>query len=240
MVELSIEGMHCAGCASTIERALSQVPGVVSVKVSLSNETAVIKGEAEAELLIDAVSKTGYEAVLQLSEALPEPRLEASPSTDLKQLFPLFLIFFYIIVATLLMNRSEITVAEFMYDFMGLFYIVFSFFKFLDYKNFPQTFAMYDPIAKAITAYGWVYPFIETALGLAFLLRVALFPSLITALIILGATTVGVVRVLFIKSQIQCACLGTALQLPMTKATLIENSIMLLMTMWMLFSLFGG
>ena len=240
MVELSIEGMHCAGCVSTIERALSQVPGVVSVKVSLSNETAVIKGEAEAELLIDAVSKTGYEAVLRLSEALPEPRLEASPSTDLKQLFPLFLIFFYIIVATLLMNRSEITVAGFMYDFMGLFYIVFSFFKFLDYKNFPQTFAMYDPIAKVITAYGWVYPFIETALGLAFLLRVALFPSLITALIILGATTVGVVRVLFIKSQIQCACLGTALQLPMTKATLIENSIMLLMTMWMLFSLFGG
>ena len=240
MVELSIEGMHCAGCVSTIERALSQVPGVVSVKVSLSNETAVIKGEAEAGLLIDAVSNTGYEAVLQLSEALPELDLESSPSSDLKQLFPLFLIFFYIIVATLLMNRSEITVAEFMYDFMGLFYIVFSFFKFLDYKNFPQTFAMYDPIAKAITAYGWVYPFIETALGLAFLLRVALFPSLITALIILGATTVGVVRVLFIKSQIQCACLGTALQLPMTKATLIENSIMLLMTMWMLFSIFGG
>lgn len=240
MVELSIEGMHCAGCVSTIERALSQVPGVVSVKVSLSNETAVIKGEAEAGLLIDAVSKTGYEAALQLSEALPELDLEASPSSDLKQLFPLFLIFFYIIVATLLMNRSEITVAGFMYDFMGLFYIVFSFFKFLDYKNFPQTFAMYDPIAKAITAYGWVYPFIETALGLAFLLRVALFPSLITALIILGATTVGVVRVLFIKSQIQCACLGTALQLPMTKATLIENSIMLLMTMWMLFSIFGG
>jgi len=232
--------MHCAGCASTIERALSQVPGVVSVKVSLSNETAVIKGEAEAGLLIDAVSKTGYEAALQLSEALPELDLEALPSSDLKQLFPLFLIFFYIIVATLLMNRSEITVAGFMYDFMGLFYIVFSFFKFLDYKNFPQTFAMYDPIAKAITAYGWVYPFIETALGLAFLLRVALFPSLITALIILGATTVGVVRVLFIKSQIQCACLGTALQLPMTKATLIENSIMLLMTMWMLFSIFGG
>ena len=99
---------------------------------------------------------------------------------------------------------------------------------------------MYDPIAKAVPAYGWVYPFIETALGLAFLLRIALFPSLIITLIILGATTVGVVRALFIKSQIQCACLGTALQLPMTKATLIENSIMLLMAMWMLFSSFGG
>lgn len=240
MVQLSIKGMHCAGCVSTIERALSQVPGVTSAKVSLSNETAVVEGEAGAALLIDAVSKTGYEAISKRQESPPEPHLEVPPPSDLKQLFPLFLIFFYIIVATLLMNRSEITIAGFMYDFMGLFYIVFSFFKFLDYKNFPQTFAMYDPIAKAVPAYGWVYPFIETGLGLAFLLRIALFPSLVVTLIILGATTLGVVRVLFSKSQIQCACLGTALQLPMTKATFIENSIMLIMAMWMLFSSFGG
>jgi hypothetical protein len=36
------------------------------------------------------------------------------------------------------------------------------------------------------------------------------------------------------KSELQCACLGTALKLPMTKATLIENLIMILMAAWML------
>jgi len=36
------------------------------------------------------------------------------------------------------------------------------------------------------------------------------------------------------KSAIHCACLDTALTLPMTKATFIENSIMLFMAIWML------
>ena len=133
------------------------------------------------------------------------------------------------------MNRIDFRVADFMYDFMGLFYIVFSFFKFLDYKNFPDSFAMYDPIAKAIPAYGWTYPFLETVLGLAFLLRVELYIALIIALIILGVTTVGVTRALMNKLAIHYACLGTALTLPMTKATFIEkNSIMLFMATWML------
>ena len=166
--------------------------------------------------------------------SLSANRSQGTSKSDLKQLSPLFLVLFYITMAALLMNRIDFRVANFMYDFMGLFYIVFSFFKFLDYKNFPDSFAMYDPIAKAIPAYGWTYPFLETVLGLAFLLRVELYSVLIITLIVLGATTVGVTRALMNKSTIHCACLGTALNLPMTKATFIENSIMLFMAAWML------
>ena len=137
-------------------------------------------------------------------------------------------------MAALLINRIDFRVANFMYDFMGLFYIVFSFFKFLDYKNFPDSFAMYDPIAKTIPVYGWAYPFLETVLGLAFLLRVELYFALIITLIVLGATTVGVTRALINKPTIHCASMGTALNLPLTKATFIENSIMLFMAAWML------
>ena len=49
--------------------------------------------------------------------------------------------------------------AVFMQYFMGLFYIVFSFFKFLDYTSFPSSFRQYDPITKRLPFYGWVYPF---------------------------------------------------------------------------------
>ena len=45
----------------------------------------------------------------------------------------------------------------------------------------------------------------------------------------LGITTIGVIKVLYIKENIQCACLGTAIKLPMTIATLIENGIMIVM-----------
>ena len=66
-----------------------------------------------------------------------------------------------------------------MLDFMGLFYIVFSFFKFLDLKGFPESFKMYDPVAKVVPIYGWLYPFIELALGLLFLMRIQIPIALI-------------------------------------------------------------
>jgi hypothetical protein len=43
------------------------------------------------------------------------------------------------------------------------------------------------------------------------------------------------VQSLLNKRQIQCACLGTALKLPMTQATFIENAIMIAMALAMLF-----
>ena len=121
-----------------------------------------------------------------------------------------------------------------MLDFMGLFYVVFSFFKFLDLKGFPESFRMYDPLAKVIPAYGWVYPFIELALGLLFLMRFQITIALVATIVILGITTFGVARTLLDKKSIRCACLGTALKLPMTEATFIENAIMLVMAVTML------
>jgi len=53
-------------------------------------------------------------------------------------------------------------------------------------------------------------------------------------IIVLGITTVGVTRSLLTKSKIQCACLGTALKLPMTEATFIENALMIAMACIML------
>jgi hypothetical protein len=126
-----------------------------------------------------------------------------------------------------------------MLDFMGLFYIIFSFFKLLDLKGFPDSFRMYDPLAKVVPIYGWVYPFIEVVLGLMFLTRFKVSIALIVTLFVLGLTTIGVVQSLLNKKAIQCACLGTALKLPMTKATFIENSIMIIMAIIMLTKIFS-
>jgi hypothetical protein len=123
---------------------------------------------------------------------------------------------------------------EVMLDFMGLFYIVFSFFKMLDLKGFPDSFRMYDPLAKKVPIYAVIYPFIETALGIMFLLRFEIKIALVATLIILGITTIGVTKTLLDKKSIRCACLGTALKLPMTEATFIENAIMIVMALTML------
>jgi hypothetical protein len=95
---------------------------------------------------------------------------------------------------------------------------------------------MYDPIAMRVPFYGWVYPFIEATFGILILFRIGLFSIIIITIAMLGVTSIGVTKVLSQKRNIQCACLGTALKLPMTKATFIENSIMILMALALLFS----
>ena len=226
--------MHCEACVSKIEQSILALDGVLSAVVDLTSKRATITGEVQPDALIEAIKEAGYESFITEDEQKKtETHINDSPSQT-RQLFPLFLIFFYITVFSIMMNRSSFHLGGFMYDFMGLFYIVFSFFKFLDYKNFPSSFSMYDPIAKIFPLYGWIYPVIETILGLFFLLRYQLLISLVATILILGITTIGVTRSLMDKVNIQCACLGTALKLPMTKATFIENFVMILMAIWML------
>jgi len=228
--------MHCEACVSKIEQSILALDGVLSAVVDLTSKRATITGEVQPDALIEAIKEAGYESFITEDEQKKtETHINDSPSQT-RQLFPLFLIFFYITVFSIMMNRSSFHLGGFMYDFMGLFYIVFSFFKFLDYKNFPSSFSMYDPIAKIFPLYGWIYPVIETILGLFFLLRYQLLISLVATILILGITTIGVTRSLMDKVNIQCACLGTALKLPMTKATFIENFVMILMAIWMLLS----
>ena len=66
--ELGISGMTCAGCALRVEKALAKVPGVERASVNLATETATVHpqgaGSADAEALIAAVRKAGYEAAL--------------------------------------------------------------------------------------------------------------------------------------------------------------------------------
>ncbi len=59
---LSIAGMMCAGCVSSVEEALTSVAGVVKAHVNLGERTATVEGEFAVEDLQTAVKKAGFEA----------------------------------------------------------------------------------------------------------------------------------------------------------------------------------
>jgi copper chaperone CopZ len=235
----NIAGMTCGGCKASIEKYLGNVDNVTNVAVNIE------KAEAEVTMSIHVTTEV-------LKKALPEKytlskkenknvlemasqSMEASEEkSKLHQLQPLLLILFYIATASVLLHYKNWDGSGVMLDFMGLFFIVFSFFKMLDLKNFPESFGMYDPLAKRISLYARIYPFIETVLGLMFLMRFEIEFALVATLIILSITTVGVTKTLLDKKSIRCACLGTALKLPMTEATFIENAIMIVMAVIML------
>ena len=226
---IQILGMTCQGCRKGVEEKLATMAGVSKVSVSLEQASA----EFETEEILDFASISAVLGEKYTVDNLNEKSSTPPVDSKWKQLRPLFLIFGYVITGSFLLSRGQ-DIAVFMQYFMGLFYIVFSFFKLLDYRGFPASFQQYDPIAKRLPVYGWVYPFIETVLGLAFLLSWQVELALWITVFILGSTTLGVVQQLRKKSSIQCACLGTVLNLPLTEATLVENTIMLGMAFAML------
>ncbi len=230
----TITGMTCNGCKASVEKKLNTLPEVKIASVNLEKSEAII--EMSSHIPIEKLQSTLSDkySISEKNIFNTSSDIKTEDKSDLQQLFPLFLIFSYIIAASILLNNNPWNETSFMLDFMGLFYIVFSFFKLLDLKGFPESFKMYDPLAKVFPAYGWIYPFIEVTLGILFLMRIEIPIALITTLIVLGITTIGVTKTLLNKKSIQCACLGTALKLPMTKATFIENSIMIVMAIVML------
>lgn len=61
-VRLSISGMTCAGCVSSVEKALSGVPGVMTSAVNFAEHTANINGDMSADALVKAIKAAGYDA----------------------------------------------------------------------------------------------------------------------------------------------------------------------------------
>ena len=238
----TVTGMTCNGCRTSVEDKLNAIDGVLNATVNLEKAEATIEmsNHISISILQKALSDTYSisEKIEPALSAVEEFRIASNvieeKKSELKQLFPLFLIFGYITITAVLLNYKPWNGTNFMLDFMGLFYIVFSFFKLLDLKGFPESFKMYDPLAKVMPVYRWIYPFIELTLGILFLMRIQISIALVITLVILGITTIGVTRILLNNKTIQCACLGTALKLPMTKATFIENSIMIVMAIIML------
>jgi len=230
----TVTGMTCNGCRTSVEDKLNGFPEVENASVNLETSEAIIEMSSQISIEQLQIALSHKYLISEKNIFKTSSEVKSEEKSDLQQLFPLFLIFAYIIIASVLLNKTPWNINGFMLDFMGLFYVVFSFFKLLDLKGFPESFRMYDPVAKVIPVYGWIYPFIEVALGVMFLIRIEIPIALVITLIILGITTIGVTKTLLDKKAIQCACLGTALKLPMTKATFIENSIMIVMAIVML------
>jgi P-type Cu+ transporter len=64
-IHLSIEGMHCASCVTTIEDSLKRTPGVLTAAVNLATEQARVEyvpGQVEIDGLSRAVEDAGYKA----------------------------------------------------------------------------------------------------------------------------------------------------------------------------------
>lgn len=235
-----IQGMTCNSCREKVSLALNRIEEIRDIELELSTGEVQIDMQRHINLsrLQEALSDIGPYSI---SELPPVPKSssdqmeEQDASSNLIRLFPLLLVFSYLLglvfLSQLLTGWNGMKAMQ---TFMGGFFIAFSFFKFLDIKGFAYAFAGYDPIAKRWLPYGYLYPFIELCLGIAYLIGGnPVMTNLITLCVVI-ISTIGVAQSLLQNRQIQCACLGTVFRLPMTQLTLTENSVMIVMALGML------
>lgn len=239
---LNISGMHCQTCVARLTRALA--PFAQAVEVTLAPPRAVLRNpdkDASLEVLKIAAAGAGkYEIDWDVNSAASLIQLADGGSGWFTTYKPLLLIVGFLLTTTLLIHarfpgRSW---HEWMNDFMAGFFLVFSFFKLLNLSAFAQAYRAYDLIAAKSHAYAYAYPFIELALGFAFLVRWNPIATNWITLAIMLVSTVGVLNALRKRQLIECACLGTVFKLPMSKVTLIEDLSMAAMAALMLYVLY--
>ncbi len=151
--------------------------------------------------------------------------------------FPLFLIIAYITGVTFINNFHEgsFNWNKGMSHFMAGFFLIFSAFKFLDLSGFAKGYATYDWLARRCYFYGFIYPFLELALGILYLGNWFPQATALATIIIMGFSSLGVIDSLLKKQNIRCACLGTILNVPLSRITLIEDLSMVLLACFVLF-----
>ncbi len=151
-----ISGMTCMGCQKTVTEKINEISGIHTVSVDLESGKAVI--DADRMLSSEEISEQiGSKYTVQQEASRVEGK---KPLSKIKQLTPLLLIFSYLLAGTFfLIHKFQLSNDNGMTLFMGLFFVVFSFFKFLDFKGFPDSFRRYDPLAKKVPLYAKVYPF---------------------------------------------------------------------------------
>jgi copper chaperone len=63
--EFAVSGMHCGGCVKSVTRAVSQLPGVQAVEVSLEKSGATVEYDGTATgpaAIVAAIEAAGFEA----------------------------------------------------------------------------------------------------------------------------------------------------------------------------------
>jgi len=125
-----------------------------------------------------------------------------------------------------------------MHDFMGFFLVMFSMFKFFDLGGFADGFQMYDLLAKRVRAYAYVYPFLELGLGLGYLAHWQPVFIYWATIVLLGFGSLGVFSALAKGLDLNCACMGTVLKVPLSTVALVEDLGMALMAAAMLWAVF--
>ena len=246
----NVSGMTCEGCTAKVSHLLKKVTHVTDVQMHLDKGEAVVTMDKHVPTpaLQDALKdypkyqlteqkhihhQVKSERNIFAEQTMAEPE---DNRTWLQTYKPILVIAGYITLVSVLVAfyYEGFNGMMFMRTFMAGFFLTFSLFKMLDLNAFAETYAMYDIVAMRFKSWGYIYAFLELALGIAFAVN---FEPVITnsvTAVVMTVSLIGVLQTVLNKKQIQCACLGAVFNLPMSTVTIIEDGLMIIMSIAML------
>ena len=193
-----VEGITCEKCVATVTDLLQ------GTKYTLHQRSDAMPAEPEqARLAEDAIAQASWLLTYK----------------------PLLILLGLIFLVSVLVQvpHGHIHGAETMRYFMAGFFLSFAFFKLLDIPAFADAYAGYDLLAARWRGWGYVYPFVELALGMAYLVNWEPMLANGVTLVVMGFSAIGVIQAVMSKRKIRCACLGAVFQLPMSTVTIVED-----------------
>lgn len=231
----NVNGMTCQSCVAKITEQLKTDPKIENLHVTLSPPQVHFDSAEKynSEKINRMLEPLGKYSVSEISHPM---KADTPERINVIRYIPLILLFALtagIPALNVIINHSDFE--HWMYQFMGAILVAFSYFKLLDLPKFAEAFSTYDPIAMRFSEYGYIYPFFELAAGIGFLLSFGVGALSLFVIFFLLPTTIGVIQALREKRKFQCACLGTAFNLPLTKVTIVENILMMAMSAMIIF-----
>lgn len=220
--------MTCGSCEAKVKSSLLMLPHVTDVEVSKANQSATITMEKHIPLsTLQNALEQKYS--ITADEHNETAELAKSWFTTYK---PILVIFGYVTTISIVtaIHNGSFHWMQAMNIFMAGFFLSFSFFKMLDLKGFAESYSMYDIVARKLPLWGYIYAFIELTLGIAYAINFAPVVTNAVTLVVMSISLLGVMQSVLNKRKIQCACLGSVFNLPMSTVTIIEDALMILMS----------
>ncbi len=158
----------------------------------------------------------------------------------LRTFFPLIIVFCIVILfaTTRQLYSGSWNLMNAMTDFMAAYFILFGAIKLVTWHSFAKTYQTYDLISQyGDINYAYSYPFIQLAIGIAYLFHLLPIVTNAAAFLITVTNGIGIALALSKGDEMNCACLGTVFTMPLTYISLLKNILVASMALGILLSL---
>ena len=228
-----IQGMTCGSCVAKITELFKKYYDITDINIDKDS------GKVEYEHDVFLTNSDIAEILVGTNYSIwdtPSTALETEAPITLSTYIPLFTLFGYIILFSLLAESIswDFDIMRFMQHFMWGFFITFSYFKIINLKEFAMSYSMYDIVGKKWNNWGYIYAFIELGLGISYFIWFAPLLTNIITFVVMSVSIIWVLQSVMKKQKIKCACLWAVFNLPMSWITIIEDALMIVMSLIMI------